>query len=41
MSYAFYTKQFNDFLRQSRQNHKANVQCVRFISGLANFALKT
>jgi hypothetical protein len=41
MSYALYTKQFNDFLRRSRQNLTADVQCVRFINGLANFALKT
>jgi hypothetical protein len=41
MSYAFYTKQFNDFLRRSRQNLTAYVQCVRFINGLANLALKT
>jgi hypothetical protein len=41
MSYAFYTKQFNDFLRRSRQNLTADVQCVRFINGMANFALKT
>jgi NAD dependent epimerase/dehydratase family enzyme len=41
MSYALYTKQFNDFLRRSRQNLTANVRCVRFINGLANFELKT
>jgi hypothetical protein len=41
MSYALYTKQFNDFLRRSRQNLTADVQCVRFINGMANFALKT
>jgi hypothetical protein len=40
-SYALYTKQFNDFLRRSRQNLIADVQCVRFINGRANFALKT
>jgi hypothetical protein len=40
MSYAFYTKQYNDFLRRSRQNLTADVQCVRFINGLANFTLK-
>jgi hypothetical protein len=41
MSYALYTKQYNDFLHRSRQNLTADVQCVRFINGLANFALKT
>jgi hypothetical protein len=41
MRYAFYTKQFNDFLRRSRQNLTADVQCVRFINGQANFALQT
>jgi hypothetical protein len=41
MSYAVYVKHFNDFLRRSRQNLTAGVQCVRFIHGLANFALKT
>jgi hypothetical protein len=40
MSYALYTKQFNDFLRRSRQNLTADVQCVRFINGMANFTLK-
>jgi ADP-ribose pyrophosphatase YjhB (NUDIX family) len=41
ISYALYTKQFNDFLRRSRQNLTVDVQCVRFINGLANFELKT
>jgi hypothetical protein len=41
MSYALYTHRFNDFLRRSRQKLKADVQCVRFINGLANFDLKT
>jgi hypothetical protein len=41
MSYALYTKLFNDFLRRSRQNLTADVQCGRFINGLANFTLKT
>jgi hypothetical protein len=41
MSYAVYVKQFKDFLRRSRHNLTADVQCVRFINGLANFALKT
>jgi hypothetical protein len=40
MSYALYTKQFNDFLRRSRQNPTPDVQCVRFINGLATFTLK-
>jgi hypothetical protein len=40
MSYALYTKQFNDFLRRSRQNLIADVQCVRFINGMTNFTLK-
>jgi hypothetical protein len=41
MSYALYTQRFNDFLRRSRQNPTVDVQCVRFINGLANFELKT
>jgi hypothetical protein len=41
MSYALYTKQFNDYLRRSCQNFTADVQCVRFINGRANFELKT
>jgi hypothetical protein len=40
MSYALYTEQYNDYLRRSRQHLTADVQCVRFISGLANSALK-
>jgi hypothetical protein len=40
MSYALYAKQYNDFLRRSRQNRTADVQCVRFINGLGNFTLK-
>jgi hypothetical protein len=40
MSYAYYTKQYNDFLRRSRQHLTADVQCVRFINGLANSTLK-
>jgi hypothetical protein len=40
MSYALYTKHFNDYLRRSRQNLTVDVQCVRFINGLANFELK-
>jgi ADP-ribose pyrophosphatase YjhB (NUDIX family) len=39
-SYALYTKEYNDFLRRSRQNLTADVQCVRRINGMANFALK-
>jgi hypothetical protein len=41
MSYAVYTHQFNDFLRRSRQQLTADLQCVRFIHGLANFNLQT
>jgi hypothetical protein len=41
MSYALYTKQFNDFLHRSRQQLTAHVQCVRFINGMANFEFKT
>jgi hypothetical protein len=41
MSYAVYTQHLNDFLRRSRQQLTADVQCVRFINGLANFELKT
>jgi hypothetical protein len=40
MSYALYTHHFNDFLRRSRQKLAADVQCVRFINGMANFELK-
>jgi hypothetical protein len=40
MSYAVYTKQYNDFLRRSRQKTTNDVQCVRFINGLANSTLK-
>jgi hypothetical protein len=40
MSYAAYTKQYNDSLRRSRQNLTADVQCVRFINGLANSTLE-
>ena len=40
MSYALYTKQYNDYLRRSRQPLSADVQCVRFINGLANSTLK-
>jgi hypothetical protein len=35
MSYVVYVKQFNDFLRRSRQNLKTDVQCARFINGMA------
>jgi hypothetical protein len=41
MSYALYTQQFNDFLRQSSQKLTADDKCVRFINGLASFELKT
>jgi hypothetical protein len=41
MSYVVYVKQFNHFLRRSRQKITADVQCVRFINGLAIFSLKT
>jgi hypothetical protein len=41
MSYALYTQRFNDFLRRSRQKLTVDVQCVRFINGLANFESKT
>jgi hypothetical protein len=41
MSYALYTQHFNDFLRRSHQKLTVEVQCVRFINGLANFELKT
>jgi hypothetical protein len=37
MSYVVYTQQFNDFLRRSRQQLTVDVQCVRFINGMANF----
>jgi ADP-ribose pyrophosphatase YjhB (NUDIX family) len=40
MSHALYTQRFNDFLRRSRKYLTADVQCVRFINGLANFELK-
>jgi NAD dependent epimerase/dehydratase family enzyme len=41
MNYALYTQQINDFLRRSRHKLTVDVQCVRFINGLANFELKT
>jgi hypothetical protein len=41
MSYATYTQHFNDFLRRSRQHMTPDLQCVRFIDGLANFQVKT
>jgi ADP-ribose pyrophosphatase YjhB (NUDIX family) len=41
MIYALYTQQSNDFLRRSRHQLTADVQCVRFINGLANCELKT
>jgi hypothetical protein len=39
MSYALDTKQFNDFVRRSRQQLTADFQCVRLINGMANFEL--
>jgi hypothetical protein len=41
MSYGLYTHRFNDFLRRYCQKLTADVLCVRFINGLANFELKT
>jgi hypothetical protein len=41
MSNALYTQQFNDFLRRFRQQLTADVQCVLFINGVADFELKT
>jgi hypothetical protein len=41
MSNADYTQFFNDFLRRSRQPLTGDLQCVRFISELANFQLQT
>jgi hypothetical protein len=41
MSYAAYIQQFNDFLRRSRQNLTDDLQCVRFMNGLANFQILT
>jgi hypothetical protein len=41
MSYAVYTQPFNYFLRRSRQQLPADLQCVRFINGLANADLRT
>jgi hypothetical protein len=37
LSYADYTQLFNDFLRGSRRHLTYDFECVRFISGLANF----
>jgi hypothetical protein len=34
-----YTQLFSDFLLRSRQRLTDDLQCVRFISGLANFQL--
>jgi hypothetical protein len=39
LSYASYTHLFNDFLRRSRQHLTDDLQCVRFIKGLASFWL--
>jgi hypothetical protein len=41
MNYAVYTQLFNDFLRRSRQQMTADLQCVRFKYGLTNFDLQT
>jgi hypothetical protein len=41
MSYAAYTQVFNDFLGRPRQPLTYDLQCVRFISGLANFQFQT
>jgi hypothetical protein len=41
MSYADYTRLFNDFLRRSHQPTTDDLQCVRFISGLATLQLQT
>jgi hypothetical protein len=41
MSYAVYTQLFNDFLLRSRQQLTADLHCVRFINGMANFQLQT
>jgi hypothetical protein len=40
MSYAVYSKQYNDYLRRSREHLTVDVQCVRFINGLANTSLQ-
>jgi hypothetical protein len=39
--YVALTLLFNDFLRRFRQHLTYDLQCVRFIGGLANFQLKT
>jgi hypothetical protein len=41
LGYANYTQLFNDFLRRSRQPLTDDLQCICFISGLANFRLRT
>jgi hypothetical protein len=41
MSYAIYTQQFNDILRGFHQQLIADLKCVRFINGMANFELHT
>jgi hypothetical protein len=41
LSYADYTQLSNDILRRSRQPLTRDLQCVRFINGLANFQLHT
>jgi hypothetical protein len=41
ISYAAYTPLFNDFLPRSRQPLRDDLQCIRFISGMAKFQLHT
>jgi hypothetical protein len=41
LSYATYTHLFNNFLRRPRQPLTDDLQCLRFINGLANFQLHT
>jgi hypothetical protein len=40
MGYASYTRQYNDYLRRSREHLTVYVQCVRFINGMANDTLQ-
>jgi hypothetical protein len=41
LSYAAYTLQFDEFLQKSRQHLTDDLQCVRFINGVANFQFQT
>jgi hypothetical protein len=41
LSCAGYTHLFIEFLQRSRQHLTNDLQCVRFINGLANFQLQT